>query len=268
MKKTIKIIANSVAIILVSGILFFANAFVGNPISKMLVKHNSEQYISENYGELNLKKEIGYSFKDGRYYVKLSSDEIKDLHFTLYYNKMGKLVRDLYENNITEGWNVLDRINEEYRNDTDITFEKLKNSPLFSTCDPFHTSVYLASKIEINDRISEIGYANGGIDGRTLELDKEYDIKKLGAMGGTIDVSVSFKDGNESYERGAEALREIKKVFDEENMGFYYIHFAIYNTEGNYAYRIDFFPYSQIDSVDLADKIKIAHETNPNKYDK
>lgn len=265
MRKIVKMISIIVATILVLGILFVANSLVGNPISKMLVKNNAEEYINEKYKDLNLNKEVAYDFKFGNYYVKLSSDKVKDLHFTLYYNKRGKLLRDDYENNITDGWNVISRLYGDYEKETNKVFEKLKESSLFSSCDPYHTSSYLISKMEMEDRKSELKDFGGGIDGKSLELDKEYDMNEIGSMGGVIDVAVSFADGNESYERGAEALKEIKRVFDEQNMGFYYINFGIYNSEGNYAYIIEFLPYSEIESDNLEEIIKDNCKINPNK---
>lgn len=261
MKKIIKIISVIVAIILLIGMIFFADAFVGNPISKYLVDKNSNKYIEENYAELDLDKEIGYSFKTTNYFVYLKSKTIKDLYFTLSYNKLGKLKYDGYENRIVKGWNIITRLDEDYREKTDKTFDKLKNTPLFATNKSINTFSYLFSK-------GDIPGIDGGIDGSSLELDKEYDVKEIGKIGGIIKVYVSFSDGDESYERGAEALKIIKKVFDEDKLGFCYINFAIYNKEGNYAYIIDYFPYSEIDSENLAEKVKIAHETNPNYHDK
>ncbi len=268
MKKTAKIIAVIVAIALILGLLFVANAFVGNPISKFLVKRNSDNYLEQNYSELNLQSEIGFSFKTNSYFVRVYSDTVEDLHFTLYYSMTGKLGRDTYENNITNGWNVLTRINEDYRHETDLLFEQLKNNPIFLNSPSFFGSGYLMSTTESEDR--EVGSEDngGGIDGTTLELGKNYDSKQLGKIGGVLDVSVRFADGDESYERGAKALKEIKSLFDQAEVGFRYIHFGVFNEEGNFAYGVDFLQYNELDSEDLAEKLQLAHETNPLPYDK
>ncbi len=266
MKKTIKIITIIVLIILILGVLFFINAFVGNPISKMIISKNSGKYIEENYAELELKSEVGYSFKTTNYFVRVYSEDIEDLHFTLYYDMFGNLTRDLYENNITNGWNVLERLNEDYRLESNLIFDELKNSTLFLNSDNFFSSAFLMSKIEAEERI--VGFENngGGIDGTKLELDKEYNVKELAKIGGVIDIDVSFSDGDVSYEQGAKALREIRATFDEAGIGFYYINFGVFDEEGNYAYRIDYFPYNEIYSEELIEKIKIAHENNPVNY--
>ena len=71
MKKTIKIISISIAVILLSGLLFFANAFVGNPVSKFLVNKSADRHIAEQYGDLDLVRgETTFNFKDGNYFIK------------------------------------------------------------------------------------------------------------------------------------------------------------------------------------------------------
>ncbi len=268
MKRIFKTIAIIVALSLTIGILFVTNAFVGNPISKYLVDKNSDEYLEEQYPDLDLVKEIGFDFKSTRYYVQLKSETIEDLYFTLYYSLTGKLDRDLYENNITNGWNVITRLDEDYRTETDIIFEELKNNPLFKDAEHFYTSSHLISKIELEDRLVGAEDVLGGIDGTTLELSKDYDISEIGGIGGVLDINVRFTDGDESYERAAVAMKEIKAAFDDGDIGFYYINFSIINEEGNFTYGFELFPYSEIDSEDLAEKLKIAHESNPTGYDK
>ena len=268
MRKIFKFISIFVAVILVGFILFFANAFVGNPISKAIVTYNSTKYIEENYDDLDLEKEIIYDFKSGAYCVKLKSETIEDLHFTLYYRMNGKLGKDLYENNITDGWNVLYWLNEDYRNETALIFDQLASTPLFQNTDSFYTSAYLMSTVEVEDRLVGFEDVSGGIDGTTLELDKDYDISHMGAIGGLIDIDLRFTDGDESFEKGAVAIKEIKNVFDDKNLGFYYLSFGMIDAEGNLAYRVDFLPYSQIDDDNLADILKTMDETNPIDYGK
>ncbi|OON95179.1 MAG: hypothetical protein ATN31_11425 [Candidatus Epulonipiscioides saccharophilum] len=266
MKKAVKIITTVIAIFLILGPLE-VNAFVGNPVSRYLVDRNSDIYIEEHYSDLDLVKEIGFEVTKNRYYVKLKSETIKDLYFTLDYSLTGQLINDLYENNITEGWNVIMRLQEDYRNETDIIFEALKDNPLFKETDSFFTSAYLMNKIDDEHMPAVFEDRSGGIDGTTLELDKEYDLEQMGAMGGVIDIAVQFLDGDESYEHGAKVLQEIKTTLDEANIGFYYINLAIFNEEGNYAYRFDFFPYSEIDSDNLIEKINASISTTQKYYD-
>ena len=262
MKKITKIVAIIIAFLLIAGLLFVTNAFVGNPISKYLVDKNSDLYIEKQYDDLNLVKEIRYDFKSTRYYVSLKSETIDDLHFTLYYSLTGQLERDLYENNITNGWNVLTRLDEAYRNETDIIFEQLKSIALFKNSEHLYTSAHLYSKENIAE---QFGNKNGGIDATSLELDKNYDIAAMGTNGGIIDFSVRFNDHDESFERCAMALKEIKTCFDEANMGFCFINIGIINEEGNFAYGIDLISSDQIDDVNLLEIIKENCNMNYNK---
>ena len=79
----------------------------------------------------------------------------------------GQLSRDLYENNITNGWNVLYRLNEDYRSETKLIFEQLEANPLFKETNSCYTSAHLMSSIEIEDRLVGFEDVSGGIDGTT-----------------------------------------------------------------------------------------------------
>ena len=52
MRKSIKILAGSIAFLLIIGILYFANGFLGNPISKMMANNTSRKYIEKNYPDM------------------------------------------------------------------------------------------------------------------------------------------------------------------------------------------------------------------------
>ncbi len=265
MKKTVKFIAIIVALALIATILYFTNGLVGNPISKFLVEVNSKKYIEENYGDLDLTSEIGFNFKSTNYYVNVKSETVEDLHFSLYYSLTGRLQRDLYENNITDGWNVLTRIGEEYRHKADVIFDELDLDDFFDG-KYFHTHANLISA-EDAEYIPGLGNIDiVTIDGRSLELDKEYDVSELGKTSGMLDVSLNFADGVDSFERGAQALKNIKKAFDDADMGFAYFSFGVYNAEGNYAFRVEYFPYDEIDSEDLAKRLEEADVSELNEY--
>ena len=47
-KKYFKIVAFVIAMILVAGLAYIANAFLGNPISKLLATNTAKKYIAEN----------------------------------------------------------------------------------------------------------------------------------------------------------------------------------------------------------------------------
>lgn len=114
MKKTIKIIAAIVAIVLIGGILYVTNEFVGNPISKALAKRKMEEYIAENYDHLDLEiVETGYNFKFSNYYGLVQSKTSEDTRFYVDYRK-GKIVSDDYSFMVEEKENTIQRLEKEY----------------------------------------------------------------------------------------------------------------------------------------------------------
>ena len=65
-KKVLKIAAFVFAIALIVGVCIFANALVGNPISKALAINTAEKYLEENYEDKDFEIErVTFSFKDG-----------------------------------------------------------------------------------------------------------------------------------------------------------------------------------------------------------
>ncbi|SDK70258.1 YfjL-like protein [Natronincola ferrireducens] len=113
-KSALKIVALLVGICLIGGILFIANAFVGNPISAALANKAIRGYVAENYSSLDL--EIGkarYNFKFGEYMARAKSTTSIDTHFAIYYRD-GKVHRDDYEASVLGKYNTLSRLEDEY----------------------------------------------------------------------------------------------------------------------------------------------------------
>lgn len=112
--KTLKITAGVIAILLMGGMLFVTNAFVGNPLSAMLANKAVEQYIGQNYSFLDLEVEKAkYDFKTGGYRVHAKSKTSMDTRFTIYYYD-GKVQRDDYQLYVIEKFNTLERMTSEY----------------------------------------------------------------------------------------------------------------------------------------------------------
>ena len=66
-KRTIlKVFAALIAFVLIGGLIFFTNAFVGNPISAMIANRAIEKYVGKYYPYLDLEVEKAiYNFKTG-----------------------------------------------------------------------------------------------------------------------------------------------------------------------------------------------------------
>ena len=73
-KKIFKIVALITAIILIIGLGYFANALLGNPISKMLATNTAKKHLTKNYSNTDYYIErVAYNFKDGNYHVFIKS---------------------------------------------------------------------------------------------------------------------------------------------------------------------------------------------------
>lgn len=112
------------AFILIGGILWFANAFVGNPVSKILANRNAEKYIEETYQDMELEiNKATYNFKDCKYNVHVKSSTSIDTHFSLGISSTGNIIWDSYENYVLNKFNTWQRLDSQYRKMVDNIFE-------------------------------------------------------------------------------------------------------------------------------------------------
>ena len=82
---------------LVAIFLFFAVAFFGNPISRVLANKAANDYLKTHYTELELEKESAfYNFKDAKYVVRLQDKNSPDSSFELIFDSLGHLKYDSY----------------------------------------------------------------------------------------------------------------------------------------------------------------------------
>lgn len=113
-KLILKILAGVVAVIIIGGVLFITNAFVGNPISAMMANKAISQYVDKNYSYLDIETEKAiYNFKDGSYMARAKSKTSIDTKFAIYYSD-GKVQRDDYQRYVLGMYNTLDRLSGEY----------------------------------------------------------------------------------------------------------------------------------------------------------
>lgn len=197
--KTKKILAGLVAFILIGSILFFAIAFVGNPISKMLANRGGQKLVEEKYDNLDLNIEKAfYNFKDGNYIVRLRSNKSIDTHFELSFTPSGKLHYDNYQDAVASKWNTRMRLEDQYRKLTGQVFEDDF---------PYKTSIDYG---EILAKDEDFSY---------LELDKIYDIKEIGKEEGHLNLYIETKD--QDRDTMVKVLLETKKIFDRKDVPFY-----------------------------------------------
>ena len=261
MKKTSKIIAIIVAFILIGILLIITNAFVGNPISKMIVTNNANTYIKETYPDTDYYIEsVNYSFKTGGYYAHIKSPSSKDTYFSVSYSLWGNKNYDNFSSYVEDKFNTWDRINSEYRTATNDILENL----------PYVSEINFA-ELETSDKGNNL--LNFGLDMASLELDRNYDIKEMASKYGKVTLYVDDEDV--SIQKVSEILLEVKEQFDNNNQAFYAIDLVLRNPrnkdikdwQDETAIRLECFLYSDINDENLIPKIEVCIEETQNYYD-
>ena len=254
-RKALKITAFILALALIGGIGFFANALVGNPISKFLANRSAEKYISEAYSDMDLIiRDVTYDFKVGSYYARIYSPRSIDSNFTLHIDFFGKILYDTYEYSVLTGENTAQRINKEYREAVD----SVLNSPLY----PYNSYIGYGDiefiPEEYKDNFDVPSYA---IITETLVPDAIYDINEMGSKAGHLTIYVA--DDELTNEKMAEVLLRLKDIFDRSGVSFYAINCVIENRKDGVApspaiqqIEVQHFLYSDIYEEDLTDRVE------------
>lgn len=255
--KILKIAALTLAIVLIVGVLFFANSLVGNPLSKALAKCTAEKHLKENYLDTDYElEEVKYSFKDCYYHAYVTSPSSIDTHFELWINGFGKLKYDNYDYDVTSGWNTAMRIDKDYRN----TVETLIESGSF----PY--DVYIGygelafTTEEYKDNTTIPTYA---LVSNELTVDAYYNANELGKSAGKLTVHI--EDATVSPERMAEILLGIRECFDNAGVGFYAIDLTLeypedVNDTDDDRLEVLEFLYSDIYEEGLVERVAEANE--------
>lgn len=220
-RKIWKVLALLVAVVLIVGVCWTANALNGNPVSKLLAKQGAAAYLEEHFPETDLYiEELGYSFKFGNYYAHVRSESSVDTRFSLHIDMLGKVYFDTYES-VTGGHVTASRLQEEYGALTDQIFE----SPAF----PYPEGIcYGTLEIYPQEALED---PNLTLDPRyilkteDLILDKVYDPRELGAQAGHLVVYVD--SDTLTMEEAARILLFIREEFDKANIPFVTIDFML-----------------------------------------
>ena len=255
-KKHLKILALVVAFAIIIGLGLFANAFLGNPLSKMLAKNTAQNYLAATYSDTDYYIDrISYNFKDGNYNAYIKSPTSIDTEFTLSITMFGKLQWNSYEDVIT-GSNTARRIDQEYRELTDTLF----NNPSFPyTCYiGFGTlEIYPADLIENANAADVPSYA---LNQDELVLDKIYNIQELGKQAGHLVIYV--EDNTVTIERAAQIMLDIKDQFDAAGIPFVAMDFTLQYPRPKEGQRpqgevsVADFPYDEIYDDEMPDRVK------------
>ena len=214
-KRILKIAALVFAIALIVGVCIFANALVGNPISKAMATNTAEKHIEENYGDKDFEIErVTFSFKDGYYHAFIYSPSSIDSSFTLMIDMWSKLRYDTYEDRVLSGGNTADRISRDYR----AVVDKVLDSQAF----PYNEHIgYGDFDFYPRVHLEEYSVPEYALITEDLTLDAFYDVNELGAKHGKLTIYID--DDTVSYERLAEILLDVRSIFDDAGVKFYVI---------------------------------------------
>lgn len=214
-KRILKIAAFVFAIALIVGVGVFANALVGNPISKVVATNTAEKHIEENYADKDFEIErVTFSFKDGYYHAFIYSPSSIDSDFTILVDMWGKLRYDTYEDRVLSGGNTADRISRDYR----AAVDKVLDSQAF----PYNEHIgYGDFDFYPRVHLEEYSVPEYALITEDLTLDAFYDVNELGAKHGKLTIYID--DDTVSYERLSEILLDVRRIFDESGIKFYVI---------------------------------------------
>lgn len=261
-KKWLKIGALLAALVIIAGLCVFANALVGNPVSKWLATRTAEKHLEEEYGDTDFVIEkVGFNFKDTDYYAHIMSPSSEDSSFSLQIDMLGNLKLDTYESRVLGGENTRRRLYMEYRALVDEVLE----APDF----PF-TSDIAYGELQVgfappDVEIEEDRWPEGYLVLDKVELDKQYNIRELAFSAGRLVIYV--QDDVVSVKRAAEILLELKALFLRKYVPFYSIDLVLEyprkpeggNTkEGRI--NVEGFLYDDIYEKGLENRVHIANE--------
>ena len=257
-KKILKVLALVLAIVLIIGIGVFANALVGNPVSKVLATKSANEYIEKTYSDKDFViEEVNYDFKTGGYYARVTSPTSIDSHFSLSFNLFGKLELDCYDD-VTTGWNTAYRLDEDYRNAVKAVTESKAFSEKYFIA--YGEIPFALSDYPIDEETPEYAFSS-----EDVVLDKIYDISEVGAKHGKL-VLYAYDD-EVTVEKLAELLLDVKNKFDKSGVTFKAVEFVLEQpkAEGetqtsDKQVRVRDFYYSDIYEDGLVERVKKAND--------
>lgn len=201
--RALRVLAVAAAVGLAGGILLLSNALMGNPVSRYLAENGAEDYLTEQYPGTDYRVErVLYDFKTGSYRAEVASPSSVDTHFELKMDMRGNMEYDDYDECVTNGMNTMNRVDKAYRDLVDPILQRLNL-----------------------DYTLHIGYGDISFSGMEPELDREYDLRELGARAGKLIVYI--RDDTVTEERAAEILLDIKALMGENGAAFHSIHFVL-----------------------------------------
>ena len=265
-KRILKIAAFVFAIALIVGVCVFANALVGNPISKAVATNTAEKHLEENYADKDFEIErVTFSFKDGYYHAFVYSPSSIDSKFNILVDMWGKLRYDTYEDRVLSGGNTADRISKDYR----ATVDKVLDSQAF----PYNEHIgYGDFDFYPRVHLEQYSVPEYALITEDLTLDAFYDVNELGAKHGKLTIYID--DDMVSYEKMSEILLDIRRIFDDAGVKFYVIDCVLEYQKNEDSSRkkegrveVREFLYSDIYEDGMVERVKASDEAARAYYD-
>lgn len=207
--------------------LYFATAFLGNPISWSIARINSSRFMEENFGDSHFRlHNVGYDLKSGGYIAFIDSPTSRDSYFQVYFDSWGRYRYDTY-GNIANGNNTYTRLNSDYWNLTEKVLDEMPFAVSISFGELRADNYYevFSYTDENGERQTYTLYKDYGIDRESLVLDADYDLSQLGRDYGSLCLYIH--DPEVSVERASELLLEVKAYLDYRQISFHAIDFTL-----------------------------------------
>lgn len=219
-KKFLKAAAFCLAAALLIYLLYFANALVGNPLSKALSTHTAKKYLQENYADVDFYVDrVSYSFKTGCYYANIKAPDSLDKHFTVCLDFLGRVLYDDYTARVENAQNTGERLGNQYR--------EMIDTVLTSPAYPYRKEVYIGyGELAFGDIPYGETTDTFPVIEEKLVIDQLYNISKLGEQAGYLTLYIDTEE-ELNIELAAEMLLQTKRCFDEAGVPFYAIEFVL-----------------------------------------
>ena len=266
--KPLKFIKYTVLTILLCTVVYFANAFVGNPVSKLLAANTAKNHLAQTYPGTDYQIEsTSYNFKDGKYHSFVTSPTSIDTEFSISTDMFGRFRYDTFDS-VENGFNTASRLDYEYRQLTDTVLEA-ETFPY--SCHIAYATLEIYPEEAFSDpTLDEIPvYA---INQSNLVIDKLYDIRKLGEQAGHLILYIEAD--SVSPQKAAEIILNIRSIFDEAEIPFVAMDFTLWYPQAEDGSRPDGeilirdFPYSDIYAENMTDRIGAADKATKEYYAK
>ena len=110
-RKLARFTAGVIGFLLIGGLLFLTDAFVGNPVSAMIAEKEIDEHVSAAYPGMDLiTGKVAYNFKSGEYACEVYSVASRDIVFTVAYKN--REIIDRYPSEVGSRFTTFNRLNE------------------------------------------------------------------------------------------------------------------------------------------------------------